>query len=335
MVLQLLTINKMKVSIIIPSYNAAKYLSRSIESCLKQTYKNIEIIVVNDGSTDDTINVVSTYMKSNNYIRLVNQSNKGLVSARKKGIENAEGEYVFFLDADDYIENDAIMLLVSEIEQGDIIIGDIKLENENNIPVSIQHANNLKYGISRNDMYLNYLSKQVIPSLCGRLIRKSLIENIDTPKDTTIGEDVITNFLILHKHPNLRTKLVKVPIYHYIQYPNSMINTKSKETLLKRIEYIKWIISFWGKNIIEETKVNQNEILSYFVLTEYYSFLRDGGLPSYDVTFHKKVICEFWNRNSFKEMSFWQRFMLKSYKTSNFLGQLYRYIFVLLRAKLK
>ena len=205
----------MKISIIIPAYNAACSISRSIESCIKQTYQNIEILIINDGSTDNTITVVSNYLK-NNHLNLINQENQGLVCARRTGIKHAKGEYVFFLDADDYIEPETIMLLASHANEGDIIIGDILLENEKGVPNAIQFSNKLPHGVYRNDMYLNYLTKAVVPSLCGRLIKRNLLQNIQTPEKTTIGEDVITNMLILSQFTNVRTILVSKPLYHYI-----------------------------------------------------------------------------------------------------------------------
>ena len=96
---------KPKVSIIIPLYNQKKYIGEAIKSVLDQTYSNIEIIVVNDGSTDDPFPVIQKFIKR---IRLINQKNYGLAEARNTGIKAAEGEYIQFLDADDLLQKNKL-----------------------------------------------------------------------------------------------------------------------------------------------------------------------------------------------------------------------------------
>ena len=89
-----------KVSIVIPSYNAARYVKEAVDSALAQTYKNVEVIVVDDGSTDGTKKILAPYSESKK-IRYIYEENKGLAGARNTGIKNSSGEYVAFLDADD------------------------------------------------------------------------------------------------------------------------------------------------------------------------------------------------------------------------------------------
>lgn len=103
-----------KVSVIIPNYNYARYVDQAIESVLKQTYKNIELIVVNNGSTDDSLEVISRY---SDHIKLINQDNLGQSGSRNSGLRAVTGSFVAFLDADDFWEKDKIekqLLLISE-----------------------------------------------------------------------------------------------------------------------------------------------------------------------------------------------------------------------------
>lgn len=93
-----------KVSVIIPVYNVEKYLKEAIESAINQTLKEIEIIVVNDGSTDKSLEIIEAYKMFDDRIKLINQSNMGLSEARNSGMKVATGEYVYFLDSDDYID---------------------------------------------------------------------------------------------------------------------------------------------------------------------------------------------------------------------------------------
>ena len=118
----------MKVSIIIPVYNVEKYLEKCIKSVLNQTYQNLEIILVDDGSKDKSAIICDEYMVKDNRITVIHKQNGGLSSARNAGIEVATGEAVFFLDSDDYISKECIEKLVKLMKKNsaDISINQIK-----------------------------------------------------------------------------------------------------------------------------------------------------------------------------------------------------------------
>ena len=96
------------VSIVVPIYNVEKYLSKCIDSLISQTYKNLEIILVNDGSTDQSGEIAQQYAKQDSRIRYIVQKNKGLGGARNTGLEYAKGNYILFIDSDDYIRNNMV-----------------------------------------------------------------------------------------------------------------------------------------------------------------------------------------------------------------------------------
>lgn len=106
-----------KISVIIPVFNLEKIIQTTLDSVCNQSYKNFEIIIIDDGSTDNSINVIRKYFKNKdvNY-KLIVQSNKGVSSARNRGIEESTGDYVYFLDGDDYINKDTFMEFIKEIE---------------------------------------------------------------------------------------------------------------------------------------------------------------------------------------------------------------------------
>ena len=109
------------VSVIIPIFNAEKYLVRCLDSVLSQTLKDIEVIAVNDGSSDGSAETLAKYSDRDNRIIVINQANSGTFLARKNGIENAKGKYLAFIDSDDYIELDMLEVLASEIGCADMI----------------------------------------------------------------------------------------------------------------------------------------------------------------------------------------------------------------------
>ncbi len=121
-----MAVSRGMVSVIIPAYNRQKFISSAIESCMRQTYENIEVIVVDDGSTDGTVGRVESYAKKDGRIRLIEKENGGVSSARNLGAKSARGEYIFFLDSDDLLMKRGLESLVSAMEGVDFCIGDCR-----------------------------------------------------------------------------------------------------------------------------------------------------------------------------------------------------------------
>ena len=115
--------NHVLVSVIIPSYNTAEYIHRAIESSQRQTHSNIEIIIIDDGSKDDTLKIAKGYAEKDSRIKVIHQDNAGVSSARNHGMREANGEYYVFLDSDDWLEDDAVeVLLDAQTEHPDKLI---------------------------------------------------------------------------------------------------------------------------------------------------------------------------------------------------------------------
>ena len=116
-----------KVSIIVPIYNAEEYLPKCIDSLINQTYQNIEIILLNDGSTDNTQNIIASYKDKR--IIAINKKNTGIADTRNEGIKKSTGEYIMFVDSDDYLELNSIELLIKKLEKdkSDIVMFNYQL----------------------------------------------------------------------------------------------------------------------------------------------------------------------------------------------------------------
>lgn len=316
------------ISVIIPSYNSATYLPKCLDSCLKQTFRDFEIIVVDDGSIDGTRNLLDSYLYKYENIRYIYKENEGLVCARRIGLKYAKGLFVFFIDADDYIECNTLQLLYEQSKDADVVIGDILIEHVNGKLYPFQHKNTLLYGKSFEGMLCNYLSKSVTPSLCGRLIRKNLFDRVCTPADFTIGEDVITNLLILLNNRDVRVNLLNSNLYHYIQYPTSMINAKSEKNLYRRLAFIEWIDVNIG--VIKNERVN--ECLAKFVAIELYAFLREGGDFNMDSFSGKRLYDKYICFDILKKLPVWYVLLLVLFRHCFFFGKLYRNSFVFIRS---
>ena len=122
------------ISVIIPCYNVENYVARCLDSVINQTYNNLEIICVNDGSTDNTLAILKDYAKKDSRIKIIDKKNGGLSSARNAGIEVASYEYVVFLDSDDWIEPNTYELAISKMDDDiDLVRWNVRLVNYDDI----------------------------------------------------------------------------------------------------------------------------------------------------------------------------------------------------------
>lgn len=197
------------VSVIVPVYNVEKHIQRCIESLLKQTYKNFEILLVNDGSTDNSGNICDEYKARNKQIRVFHIKNSGVSNARNFGIENAAGEYLQFVDSDDFVEETYIenMVKKSRENNSDLVICGIKQVSFN--------GNNVKKIISKSEGWFSKKSLHLIMSdlinssyinYCySKLISRKLImdKNIRFNKQISLGEDTLFVLELLKNCNNL------------------------------------------------------------------------------------------------------------------------------------
>lgn len=203
--------NNLKVSIIIPVYNSEKYIKKCIDSVLNQSYTNIEIIIINDGSKDNSDKILKEFEKKyHEKINYIVQENMGVAKTRNKGIKIATGDYIAFIDNDDYIEKDYIQTLVENSKNGfyDIVFCGYRRPDEKGKIIKELHASE------------NEWSKFLITAPWAKIYKKSyLIDYNLLFLDNNIGEDVYFNLQAF-----LLTKQIKA--IDYVGY-NWFFNTKS------------------------------------------------------------------------------------------------------------
>lgn len=221
-----------KISVVIPCYNAEKYIERCIESIINQTYSNLEIIVVNDGSVDKSKELISRYLEDKRIV-YVEQSNSGEYSARNKGIEVATGEFLGFVDADDYVDPTMYEKLYTALESSDV---DMAVCNFNQIYESLTKYSysNIPEGVLsiESDAY-GYWTKVCASSppnnyVWTRLYRRSIVEKSNVRfENYPHSADTLFNFKLL---PHLRNVVfVNEGLYNYVQRENSGIHTIGKK----------------------------------------------------------------------------------------------------------
>ena len=198
---------KNKVSIIIPIYNCAEYISDCIESIIHQSYSNIEIIIVNDGSSDDSLSICKKYEKKDDRIIIINNKNNGVSYSRNCGIKKSSGEYICFIDADDWIHKNYIEKLVDCIKNNN----DIAMCNYISAYCHNQIIN--KYNnIDINDDYLSFITKNNCWNPWAKLFKKATItEMFDV--DVSSSEDLLFNFM--NSKNIIRIGYVDEALYYY------------------------------------------------------------------------------------------------------------------------
>lgn len=185
----------MKISVIIPVYNCATYLRRCVESVLTQTYKNLEIICVNDGSTDESGAILTELMKKDSRIRVICQENKGVSAARNAGIKLATGEWITFVDADDAIESDMYENLLNHVTNDDIDIVHCGYKRIS-LDGTIKHINGTGKIIEQDNVEAAKCliqGKLFVGSLWNKLYKATLFENVTLDVSLAINEDILAN----------------------------------------------------------------------------------------------------------------------------------------------
>lgn len=222
---------KGKVSIIIAAYNIENYIARCMESVVNQTFQNIEIIVVNDGSTDGTLKILNKFKESDNRIKIITQENNGVMEARNTGFNYATGEYILFVDGDDWLELECIEKLYSKSnsENNDIVIFNFFWSYDDTI--KFENAFNYK----SNDIIMNPLKSlfigNITPSIWTKFIRRKYItdNNVSFPSKINFAEDLATVSSLFISKPNVG--ILRENLYNYYQRRDSVTKQISPKIL--------------------------------------------------------------------------------------------------------
>lgn len=263
-----------KFSIIIPIYNAEKYLERCINSILNQTYSNIEILLINDGSQDQSLEICSRY-KNHSNIRIINKKNGGVSSARNTGLKEASGDYITFLDADDYIANNTF-----EIIEYILINNNIDVLKYGYYKTFNKIKTKYKFNVTVNEVIEDKNFKEkILPYLFNTndfgnvwnlVIKSNIAKQIKFDENKKYAEDRKYSFDILMNSKNIY--VLDLPLYYYVININSAMNNKNYETAYKQLLDILDTTNYLLNKCEKKYKfINKKEILFsiYFDLKSY------------------------------------------------------------------
>lgn len=242
-----------KVSVIVPIYNAEEYLSECIDSIIYQTYKNLEIILVNDGSLDNSVNICKQYVDNDSRIKLIDGENHGVSYARNKGIQEATGKYIIFIDSDDIVEKNYVDILTKGMNWNINLVvcayEEVQLNKRKIFNIS-SYDYDLLTGTLKEDFYI---IKDFLNTPWGKLYKLDIIKkyNIMFPCEHNIAEDQIFNYkYFLHVK---KYKFINEALYLYVQRDNiSLTKVRNLESFISDLLNFKLKKSFLRKMDIKE-----------------------------------------------------------------------------------
>lgn len=299
------------LSIVVPVYNVDKYLTQCIESIILQTFSDFQLILVNDGSTDDSANICDKFSTIDHRIEVIHKKNEGLVSARKSGLRIANGKYIGNIDGDDWIEKNMFELLVTaaELYSSDVvmcgIISDYPTYSEKFKKQLVQggiYNQKLDQLIFNKILYSSvFFEFGIYPNLVNKIfLREKYMEfQLKVDNRITIGEDLACSFPYLLSSKNI--VVLEDDLYHYRRIETSMTN-KYQVTMGPSIEYL--------FNFLEDYKVIQQYLesqLPYYYLYLLSSYIKNelsskNQLSCYEKnkkikSFNKSNIMKYTNKN--------------------------------------
>ena len=237
-----------KISVIVPIYKVEKYLRKCVDSIINQTYKNLEIILVDDGSPDNCPAICDEYAKKDNRIKVIHKPNGGLSDARNAGLDIATGEYIAFVDSDDYIDLTMYEKLYNAIKQNncDLAICGFRQVDENDKPLN--NGWSKKFVIYEKDHSLDALFTTNIGGIVvawNKLYKKHIFDIIRYPKGL-IHEDEYIIYDVIVKCNGI--VIIEDQLYNYVQRANSIIGSKPTKKVFDVITALEYRKSKIGLN---------------------------------------------------------------------------------------
>ncbi|MBX9987786.1 glycosyltransferase [Priestia aryabhattai] len=226
-----------KISIIVPIYNVQAYLERCIESLINQTYKNIEIILVNDGSTDNCKNICELYKQRDDRIVVVHKENGGLSSARNAGIEIATGKYIAFVDSDDWVSIHMYKILTNLIEKYQADVAECEYLRTDSLLNSVNNdtSNNNVISVKNNveALFLHFGNSKFQQVVWNKIYKRTLFKEIRFPVGK-IHEDEFITYKIIYNAKKLVS--ISEQLYYYFERTNSIMGEGFSLKTLDRLE---------------------------------------------------------------------------------------------------
>ena len=280
------------ISIIVPVYKVEKYLRRCVDSIINQTYKNLEIILVDDGSPDNCPAICDEYAKKDNRIKVIHKENGGVSSARNEGLKNATGDFICFVDSDDYVDNNYVEKLLNGFSDDvDIVISMYRvIDNESRETKTHRFVDEVKTVFIDENFDFRIMNCNC--SVWGKLFKKDLLSNQLFSEKIHFGEDALFVAEMITKSKAIR----HIPdyTYNYIVYDNSLSHGEINEKKLTLYEAWYRISMLFAEGTVSRETCSQVYLTSLFY--QYGLYVSKEGSGSevcnklYEVLCSKKTV---------------------------------------------
>lgn len=279
-----------KITIIVPIYNTEKYIEKCINSIINQTYTNLEIILIDDGSTDNSGNICDNYALKDNRIKVVHKKNEGVSIARNIGIEKASGEYVGFVDSDDYIESTMYEVLIKDIieNQTDIAVCNCSVNGNSKFEKNILNRHEMLDLILDKDKFRGYV--------CNKIYKLKLLKNLRFEENIHLCEDLLFNCNYIARSEKM--SIIDRKLYNYVKRDDSAVNS-FVEKHFSVIEAYQKIENIYEKYSEKNLLKLQKAYLKQCTFLKYYIFVGNYN-PKYKgiVNTEAKRLIKIINKNS-------------------------------------
>ena len=256
-----------KISIIIPIYNSEKYLEKCLESVTTQSFKNIEILLINDGSTDNSLNICYKFEKKDSRIKIITKENSGVSGARNIGILNSVGEYIVFVDSDDYCQSNMIESIIKNINENELLIFSYN---------KVMKNKEINYSAGKIDINKNNIEEKIVNEdriggyLWNKVFKSSIIKEnkIKFDSNITFCEDLLFVFEYVQKIEKI--VYLEDTLYNYrIRKGSKTSNMFSKKNISMLNVYSSLIDLTKNDNIKENLKFNY--LMMFYQFRNYYN----------------------------------------------------------------
>lgn len=322
---------KIKLSIIIPVYNMEKYLVRCLNSVVAATTDigaTIEVLIINDGSTDDSANIIADYCEKYSYMKQFNKKNGGLSDVKNYGLERAAGEYVIFLDSDDYVDSEIYksMLDKAERDSADIVVCDIELTYDDATKNTVWPCT---VG-SRAGIFHQLIDMTMMPASWNKLVKRELYDGLRFPVGKN-NEDIAVTPIVLARANKI--SVINKPYYKYYQRTGSIQNSTFSEKRFVILDTAKICVDRLNEVDDQKKELIKGSVYLHQVLSlAMYPIRREKLLSRYKMV--KKymlrveaVLPDLWDNFEIKEFVNWDTPAVQfSRKVSIFLMQKHWYM---------
>lgn len=258
------------ITVVLPIYNVAKWLDTCIQSIVKQTYRNLQIILVDDGSTDESPAICEHWAAKDSRINVVHQRNAGLSAARNTGLRLRKGEYICFVDSDDYVEYEYVehMLNTARTEHADMVVCNVRKEDENGNAPAGEADPDFETKTLANRQYLAYALQSSWKHIVAwnKLYKSEIWDDLTYPVGKIHEDEFVFAQLVARCH---RVACINDVLYHYVQHDGSIMSKKYSIKNLDKIEALCQRLLFLDENGFNECLLNTfNDIIVNFMWAE-------------------------------------------------------------------